>query len=264
MKTDSNCSVLYIPHGGGPMPLLGDPGHLDLVNFLKTIPEKIQKPEVILVISAHWEESIPTLISGRLPPLIYDYYGFPYEAYEIEYNAKGAPALAEKMFTLLDKNGLKARLDDQRGYDHGMFVPLKLMYPEADIPCLQLSLIKGLDPSLHIEMGKALKELKDEKMLILGSGFSFHNMREFGNPKTDFKNNSFQNWLVQTLTDETLSATDRHEKLTKWEKAPHARYCHPREERLLPLHVCCGLTGSAAKETFDIKILNKNATAFLW
>ncbi len=264
METPSSCSILYIPHGGGPLPLLGHEGHRDLTAFLKTIPETMGSPDAILVISAHWEEKIPTLTAHASPPLFYDYYGFPPETYEILYPAPGSPELAEEISHCLETKGIKAGLDKKRGFDHGVFIPLIFMYPDAKIPCVQLSLTHDLDPSAHIELGRALSSLKDKNLLVLGSGFSFHNMRVFGSTLPDKKNLEFDQWLIQTCTDPGLSLDQREERLVQWEKAPHARYCHPREEHLLPLHVCAGMAGKPAEVVFNKTVLNKRSTAFLW
>jgi 4,5-DOPA dioxygenase extradiol len=180
MSDDADLSpVLFIPHGGGPLPLLGDPGHQQLVDFLQGIPARIPTPAAICVISAHWEESIATITSGASPSLIYDYYGFPESAYGIQYPAPGSPSLAEEIFAAFQKNSIVANLDEQRGFDHGLFVPLKLMFPDAGIPCVQLSLLSNLNPSDHIAIGKALRPLRRENVLFIGSGFSFHNMKAF-------------------------------------------------------------------------------------
>ncbi|WP_369809269.1 class III extradiol ring-cleavage dioxygenase [Paraglaciecola sp. MB-3u-78] len=144
MKHSPN--ILFISHGGGPMTLLGDEGHKEMVNCLQDIATKIIKPSAIIVVSAHWEETLPTITSGDKPSLIYDYYGFPQESYEIEYPCVGDPQLAEQIYNLLESAGIDANLNEQRGFDHGLFVPLKIMYPNADIPCVQLSLVNSLDP----------------------------------------------------------------------------------------------------------------------
>jgi len=125
------------------------------------------------VISAHWEERVPTITAQGSPPLIYDYFGFPPEAYTITYPAPGNPALAQALYGALEEEGFTPKLDTHRGFDHGLFVPLKIMYPNADIPCVQLSLIKGLDSETHLRLGKALRSLKEQNLLILGSGFRF-------------------------------------------------------------------------------------------
>ncbi len=141
-----------------------------------------------------------------------------------------------------------------------------MMYPAADVPAIQLSLVQGLDPDMHIRLGKALQPLLEENILIIGSGFSFHNLRAFswdGSQEADERNDTFQEWLIEICT----SASDeevRTRNLCEWEAAPHARYCHPREEHLLPLHVCCGLTQSQGKLIFDDMIMGKRAVAFLW
>ena len=155
------------------------PGHTALIKFLKTIATRIPKPEAIVVISAHWERDIPVITANPTPELIYDYFGFPEAAYEITYPAMGATDLAHTMQTLLSQARIKARTDDRRGFDHGLFVPLKQMYPDASIPCLQLSLTADLDPAAHLAAGNALSPLCHKNILILGSGFSFHNMGAF-------------------------------------------------------------------------------------
>jgi 4,5-DOPA dioxygenase extradiol len=258
--------VLYFPHGGGPLPLLGDASHLKMKEFLRNFNNIIIKPESILVISAHWEENAPTITSGKFPPLIYDYYGFPEESYQIKYPAPGNPGLADIIYNLMNDNGLNAVKDDNRGFDHGLFVPLKIMYPEASISCVQLSLNKNLDPASHILIGKALSELRKMNVLILGSGFSFHNIGEFSfsSNSPDLKNDEFQEWLSKTCTDTAISEVERTKYLIEWKGAPFAKYCHPREEHLLPLHVCYGIARSSAKLVFDDQILGKRSIALLW
>jgi len=265
-STDKKAQVVYFSHGGGPLPILGDPGHKAMVDFMTRLPLQLTKPDAILVVSAHWEESAATLLGAQNPPMFYDYYGFPREAYNITYPAPGHPALAERIAGLLKKNNIPARIDPKRGFDHGSFIPLKLMYPEADIPTIQLSLLRGLNPAAHIALGKALRELMDENILVIGSGFSFHNQNAFfgqalGAP--DPANDAFQNWLIETCAG-PVSQPEREQRLIAWEKAPSARYCHPREEHLLPLHVCLGMAGKPAKVIFDDQILGKRGVGFLW
>ena len=265
--SDQQSTVLYIPHGGGPLPLLGHPGHEAMVHFLQEITPTLGNPSAIVVISAHWEEDEVTITSGKAPHLIYDYHGFPLEAYDITYPAPGDPALAKKIHGLLNQSSIEARLDDQRGFDHGVFVPLKLMYPDATIPCVQLSLLTSLDSESHIRIGKALSALRNENLLILGSGFSFHNMRAIMSPDgspSDEKNEGFEDWLIDTCTNPTLSESAREKKLIEWSNAPFARYCHPREEHLLPLHICYGLAGSAGKLVFDGRVINKKTSGYRW
>ena len=258
--------VLFLPHGGGPLPLFGDVNHQEMLKFLQEIIPKLGTPESILIISAHWEEEIVTITSGKNPSLIYDYYGFPDEAYEVEYPAAGEPELAQDIANLLRDNGIESKMSDQRGFDHGAFVPLKIMFPEANIPCVQLSLLNNLDPESHLKIGKALSQLRSENTLIIGSGLSFHNMQAFMSQENslDHKNEEFEMWLNDVCTNQNYTQTVREQKLTKWSEAPFARYCQPREEHLLPLHVCAGAGGSAAKLVFDGKILGKKTSAFLW
>ncbi len=263
---NDQAQIVYFSHGGGPLPILGDPSHQAMVDFMRNLPSRLNKPNAVLVVSAHWEERAATLMSAPTPPMFYDYYGFPEEAYRITYPAPGSPELAKRMAGLLEKNNVPARLDPQRGFDHGLFIPLKMMYPQADIPSLQLSLLRGLNATAHIALGKALRELMTENILVIGSGFSFHNMGAFdwgGMDTPDPANDAFQDWLIETCTG-PLSQAEREQRLSEWQKAPSAHYCHPREEHLLPVHVCLGMADKPAIKVFDDYILGKRSVAFLW
>ena len=146
-------------------------------------------------------------------------------------------------------------------------MPLLLMYPEADIPCIQISLAASLDAAEHVRIGQVLGTLKNENLLILGSGFSFHNMPEMmrkNDDLTDQRNQEFETWLAQTCSDQNLSEPEREVRLVGWELAPYARYCHPREEHLLPLHVCYGVGQSVAKTVFQDKVAGYIASAYQW
>jgi len=270
MNKESNSlpgSVIYLSHGGGPLPLLGDKGHQNMINMIKEVMPTLIKPAAILVISAHWEAPKPTITGGASPSLIYDYYGFPKESYEIKNPAPGSPDLANKIFNLLGNAGIEAKLDYQRGFDHGLFVPLKLMYPKANIPCVQLSLVNSLRPEAHIKIGKALADLRKDNVLVIGSGFSFHNLKEFFKPstqKSQAMNENFEEWLINTCSNGQITEEEREQRLINWESAPAARFCHPREEHLLPLHVCFGVAGTAAKRVFEFEIMGKMASAYLW
>ena len=260
-------SMMYLTHGGGPLPLLGDRQHQELVDFLSRIPSTLITPSAVVVISAHWEEAIPTITSGNKPELFYDYYGFPEESYSIAYPAPGAPELAGKIHRLFLDQGLAAGLDAHRGFDHGVFIPLKLMYPKADIPCVQISLQDNLRPQDHIQMGRALAALPGENLLVIGSGSSFHNLRAFREPPTGSSrqsNEAFEEWLKETLTDERLSENEREKRLLHWDQAPAARYCHPREEHLLPLHVCYGIAARPAARTYTMGLMGKTVSAYIW
>ena len=260
-------TVLFLSHGGGPLPLLGDPNHIEMVALLQRIAAEIQRPSSILVISAHWEEKTASLTSGTHPDLIYDYYNFPAESYEVQYPCPGHPELAQSTQIAMKRAGIASELNPSRGFDHGLFVPLKIMYPEADIPCIQLSLLNSLNPESHLRLGEALQGLEQENLFVIGSGFSFHNMQAFFKPddsSTRAMNQAFEDWLTETCSDSRLSEPERRARLLNWDKAPHARYCHPREEHLIPLHVCYGLAQSPCSEAYSLNILNKQASMYLW
>jgi aromatic ring-opening dioxygenase catalytic subunit (LigB family) len=261
--------ILFLPHGGGPMPLLNDPSHAKLTEFMKTIPNKLRKPSAIIVISAHWEERIPTVTGADYPDMIYDYSGFPPETYNIKYSAPGNPKLADEIINLFSKHNILAEKNNSRGYDHGVFVPLLLMYPEANIPVIQISQKRNLNPQEHINMGKALAELMERDILVIGSGLSFHNMREFfySSDDSNQKAEEFNNWLIDTLINENLSETERENRLVKWEDAPSARFSHPREEHLLPVHILFGIATAnnfKTKLVFNDIAVGKKVSAFLW
>jgi aromatic ring-opening dioxygenase catalytic subunit (LigB family) len=235
--------TVYIPHGGGPWPFVelgfGSRAELDaLAKYLRSLPAVTgERPRALLVISAHWEEPVPTVMTGEHPPMLYDYYGFPPEAYTLTWPAPGSPALAARVRALLEAAGLPAASDGERGFDHGTFVPLKLAYPEAEVPCVQLSLQRGLDPERHLAIGRALAPLRDEGVFIIGSGMTFHNMRGFGKPEAKPVSEAFDGWLRETAT---LPASERDARLAAWATAPAARLAHPREEHLIPLMVVAG------------------------
>jgi len=261
--------VLFVPHGGGPMPLLGDESHRELTAFIQSVSANLPRPKAILVITAHWEESLATISSSPAPSMFYDYYGFPPASYKFTYPALGSPELAQTIASLLDAASIPSQLDPQRDFDHGTFVPLMLMYPQADIPVVQLSLINSLNPAEHITLGKALAPLREQGVLMVGSGMSFHNMQAFfsGNPATPVRSERFDEWLTETLTSQDLNNEIRSARLADWKNAPEARFCHPREEHLLPLHVCFGAgsqASPAAAKIFTGFLFNTKISAFLW
>lgn len=248
--------------------MMGEPSHASMVEFLRGTESSIGRPSAIVVVSAHWECPRPTLTSGATPGLIYDYGGFPDETYHLQYPAPGNPELAGRIAQLLADAGFDPQLDPDRGFDHGVFIPLLLMYPDASIPVIQLSQLSNLDPAAHIAMGAALAPLVGDDVLILGSGFTFHNMNAFGptHPVTgaDPDNEAFESWLGDTCTDVDISETERTRRLVDWARAPGARWCHPREEHLLPLHVCYGAGGGPATRVFDDLVLGKRAGGYAW
>jgi len=180
----------------------------------------------------------------------------------------GSSELANTLAELLRDGGFAPELDDTRDFDHGMFVPLMLMYPDASIPVVQLSMLDDLDPARHIDMGAAIASVADDDVLILGSGLSFHNMNAFGpgvaTLDSDPDNEAFDAWVAKVCTDPSIDEATRRAQLVAWEQAPAARYNHPREEHLLPLHVCYGAAGRAGTRTFDDKALDKRVGSYLW
>ena len=187
-----------------------------MVDCLQAVTARLKKPSAIVVVSAHWEEGITAITAAEAPPLIYDYYGFPNESYEIQYPCPGHPTLAQQIYSQLQYAGVEAKVDKQRGFDHGLFVPLKIMYPHGDIPCVQISLLNNLDPEQHLQLGEALSNLEVEDLLIIGSGFSFHNMQQFFAPQTPdsvAKNEAFESWLLETCSSPSLSEQERRLRL---------------------------------------------------
>jgi aromatic ring-opening dioxygenase catalytic subunit (LigB family) len=214
----------------------------------------------LLVVSAHWEESVPTVMTAQQPPMYYDYYGFPQESYEITWSAPGAPELAARVRALLDAAGFESAENTERGFDHGTFVPLKLTYPDAEIPTIQLSLKRGLDPAEHLALGRALAPLRDEGVFIVGSGMTFHNLRAFRDPRSGPVSETFDAWLRETATAEP---GERARRLTEWSSAPAARLAHPREEHLLPLMVIAGAAGDDRGTTgFNGKMMGVRLSAY--
>lgn len=259
--------ILFISHGGGPLPVLGDPGHADMVACLENLASTVRKPSAIVVLSAHWEERAPTITAAANPNLIYDYYNFPEESYQIQYPCPGEPELAQQLHATLQNGGFEPELNPTRGYDHGVFIPLKLMFPEADIPCVQVSLLNHLDPAEHIKLGEALANLAYDNLLVIGSGFSFHNLKAFFSSPTSSDqdlNDAFEAWLQEVCSNQNMNHDERVRQLTDWAQAPGARFCHPREEHLLPLHVCAGMAGRACDDAFTVNVLGKKSSMFLW
>ena len=266
MSSDNSVRMpaVFLPHGGGPWPFVdvgfGKREEWDaLAAYLRALPAATkEKPRAILCVSAHWEERVATVQSGAHPPLLFDYGGFPRASYELTWPAPGSPEVAARVRVLLGSAGIETAANATRGFDHGTFVPLKVSYPAAEIPTLQLSLVAGLDPRTHLDIGRALAPLRDEGVLIVGSGMSFHNMRGFGPAGLD-ASQAFDAWLIETT--KSAPAT-RDARLLGWENAPHARDCHPREEHLLPLMVVAGAAGNdVGTVPFREKVLGVHVSA---
>jgi aromatic ring-opening dioxygenase catalytic subunit (LigB family) len=232
-----------------------------LAGWLRTLDSLLpDRPEKLLVVSAHWEAGVPTVTSSPAPPLLYDYGGFPPHTYELRWPAPGSPELATRVQGLLSESGIASGEDPRRGFDHGVFIPLKVAYPEARLPTVQLSLRTGLDPGAHLAIGRALAPLRDEGVLIVGSGMSYHNMRGFMSPAALSDSKRFDAWLERTAS-EVPPDRDRH--LSTWETAPSARESHPREEHLLPLMVAAGAAGSdAGQVAFRDEVMGSVVSAF--
>jgi aromatic ring-opening dioxygenase catalytic subunit (LigB family) len=252
----------YIPHGGGPCFFMDDPtgAWTGMAAFLRGLPDALPAtPKAILVVSGHWETRGFALTSGLQPPLVFDYYGFPPHTYQLRYDAPGAPALAEQAAQLLREAGFFARLDPARGFDHGVFVPLKVALPEARIPVVELSLDASLDAGMHLAAGRALASLRNEGVLILGTGMSFHNLRALGDPRALQPSMQFDNWLNASVG---APAAARALALTHWHEAPAAGICHPRHEHLLPLMVAAGAAHGAGQRVYNEQVLGSMISGF--
>lgn len=253
---------LYIPHGGGPCFFMPDPHGIwrGMEAYLKGLAASLpERPKAILIVSGHWEEQGFAFTAATAPDLVFDYYGFPPETYKLTWPAPGAPWLAERGAELLRAAGLPAGIHPTRGFDHGVFIPMKVAFPDADIPCVQMSLAAGLDPALHLAAGEALAPLRDEGVLVIGSGMSFHNMRAYGDPRSEAPSREFDNWLEQAAE---ADADERAELLSGWQAAPFARFCHPREEHLIPLMVAAGASPEPGMRDYGEVVLAGAVSAF--
>lgn len=267
--TETRQPTLYIPHGGGPCffmdSLPGRPREIwdGLAAYLTGLQAELpERPAAILVVSAHWEEPRPTVNVCAHPPMLFDYYGFPEHTYRLSYPAPGSPELAARVRALLEGAGIAAAEDAARGFDHGVFVPFLLAFPDAETPVVQLSLKAGLDPAAHLAIGAALAPLRAEGVLIVGSGMSYHNLRHFfaADPAGDAASVAFDDWLDAAATAEPEA---RMRALCGWEGAPYARHCHPREEHLLPLMVAAGAAeGDRGRRSYNERIVGKAHSGF--
>jgi len=235
----------FISHGGGPWPYMDDwrraMHQLELA--LQDMPRQIgATPKAVLVVSGHWESEDFAVMANPHPPMVYDYSGFPAHTYEVRYPAPGAPAIAQRVHALIGAAGLPSHLDPTRGFDHGTFAPLVVMYPDADVPVLQLSLRHNMDPAQHLAVGRAIAPLRDEGVLIVGSGLSYHNLGRFG-PAARAPSEAFDAWLQTTLVGS--APPEREARLLQWSAAPSARVSHPREDHLIPLMVALGAADAA-------------------
>ena len=233
--------TFFVSHGGGPWPYMKDQYgatydklEASLIDMKRQVGVR---PKAVLVVTSHWEEDEFMVSSGTAPGMIYDYGGFPPHTYQVKYPAPGLPALAQRVADLAAKSGHAVSLDPLRGYDHGTFSMLYPVYPEADMPVVQLSIKHGYDPQTHMDIGRALAPLRDEGVLIIGSGLSYHNLRQFG-PGGQLASHEFDAWLQHVLLK--LTPAERKVALMHWSEAPYARLAHPREDHLVPLMVALG------------------------
>jgi aromatic ring-opening dioxygenase catalytic subunit (LigB family) len=266
MNTSNRQPTFYLPHGGGPCFFMentrGPAGMWDsMAAFLRgivaTLPEK---PKAVVIVSGHWEERAFAVNTAANPPLLFDYYGFPEHTYHLKYPAPGSPALAQRVRGLLEGAGLATSEDAERGLDHGVFIPFMLVLPDADVPVVEISLRADLNPAVHLQAGAALAPLRDEGVMVVGTGMSFHNMRMFG-PGAAEPSKRFDAWLTETVT--ATSANARNNALIGWEGAPAARASHPREEHLLPLMVAAGAAGAdLGVKVFEDQVLGATVSAF--
>lgn len=236
----SRMPTYFLSHGGGPWPWMEGAAapYRKLAQSLAALPAELPaKPRAVLMVSGHWESHDYALMTSPKPGMVYDYYGFPAHTYSVVYPAPGDPALAEQVMGLLRGAGLPTHADAEQGFDHGSFVPMACIYPQADVPVVQLALSQRFDPAEHLAVGRALAPLRDEGVLILGSGLSYHNLRAFG-PAARPASAAFDAWLQDSLLKQPPAV--RSQRLVDWTAAPAARAAHPREEHLLPLMVALG------------------------
>lgn len=254
--------AFYIPHGGGPCFFMDDPEGIwtSMAAFLRGLPDSLpETPSAIVIVSGHWETAGFALTGGERPSLVYDYYGFPPHTYQLRYDAPGLPTLAAAIAERLRAAGLNAATDESRGYDHGVFVPLKVVFPDARIPVIELSMDRGLDAALHLALGEALAPLREQNVLVIGAGMSVHNLRAWGDPRITRPAMEFDAWLNEAAC---AAAPVRTAALSRWHEAPNARICHPRHEHLLPLMVAAGSSPNPGRRVFHEMVLGAPIAAF--
>ena len=269
-------AVISLSHGGGPMPLLDDPMHKDIIRSLKERVPKIlrlgtsEAPRAIIVVTAHWSERHPTISNARKHDLYYDYYGFPPETYNIKYPATGSPDVAKEVFEALKNEGFTPEMDEDRGWDHGVFVPLLLINPAADVPIVQLSVLNSENPTSHFKIGQALARLRDSNVAIVGSGFaSFHNLRLMFSGIAKEKSFQERNAAWNKAITEAVTEPDeesRLNKLAKWREFPAAYEMHPRggAEHFLPLIVCAGAGGNQEAFKYTDDFMELDMYSYYW
>lgn len=265
MTSTKKQPVVFLSHGGGPsfflsakkIPMLkGLDKDSTAAEYLREMAKKegLDSHKAILVVSAHWEEPVITVQTTPKPDLYFDYYGFPDETYKLKWLATGAPDLANQTRDLLESKGIKCQMDSERGYDHGVFVPLKLIFPEPKVPVFQVSLDASLSPEKHLALGEALAPLREEGVLIIGSGFTTHRMG--GGPAPNHGKN-LQVWLHDLLKNPEMTAEERRKRLASSHLESCVKEAHPRIEHFLPLLVVIAAAGyKPAKVAFSVPVLS--------
>jgi 4,5-DOPA dioxygenase extradiol len=227
--------ALFVSHGAPTMIL--EP--VAVRDFLSALGSALPRPRAVLAVSAHWETDVAAVSGVQQPDTIHDFYGFPAPLYALRYQAPGAPDLARRVVQLLEAAGLPCRIDAQRGLDHGAWVPLMLMYPDAQIPVTQLSVQTARGAAHHFRLGQALRALREDGVLVLASGGLTHNLFEFrghavDDPAPDWVA-QFRDWMADVVE------AGRDEDLIQYRaRAPHGALNHPSEEHLFPLLVAAG------------------------
>lgn len=254
----------FISHGGGPWPWIEEMRQRFAVleQSLAAMPGELPEvPKAVLMISGHWEARSVRVMHSASPPMVYDYANFPPHTYDVVYPAPGAPEIAARAKALLELAGIEAALDETQGFDHGTFVPAYIMFPDAEVPVFQVSMVEGYDPETHFAIGRALAPLRDEGVLIVGSGLSYHNLRQFG-PQAEMPSKAFDAWLNEVLG---MAPKDRTKALLDWETAPYARVCHAQEDHLVPLFSALGAAElGKATRTYHEDGLSGGVTASSW
>lgn len=272
MATSNRLPVFFIPHGGGPWPFMEPPTQWGadpwkgLAAFLESIPASLgSRPKAILIVSGHWEDPEKfTVSTAEHPGMMFDYSGFPAHTYQLSYPAPGSPSVAARVREALAARGIESAADAGRGYDHGVFVPLMVAFPDADIPVVMLSLQRDLDAATHFAMGAALEPLRDEGILIIGSGMSYHNMRLFGRSNEEHAAEAmrFDDWLTDAVA--LADPAERGKALAGWVDNPDARACHvPDHDHLAPVFVAAGAAGrDPGVRVFNGRVLGKPYSGF--
>lgn len=276
MSSSTRASVVMACHGGGPMPVLGDPGHKELIQSMRSHIPKILRlgtpaaPRAIVVVTAHWSASQPTISNAESHSLLYDYGGFPKEAYALKYPAPGSPQVADEVAAVLREAGFEPKMDGKRGWDHGVFIPMLLINPQADIPIVQLSVLNSASPAEHFRMGQALGKLRDSNVAILGSGMpTMHNLpamfsAQAGDGGFRKRNKEWSDRLNAAVSIE--KSEERGKALEGWRDWIGSKEAHPvgGEEHFLPLIVCAGAGGDGKGGAFSNHLMGFDHWSYYW